>query len=158
MISLLILEIYEATKISYDDDTEVDANFSIVIVRDFSDVRYSFDKVSGSVSDDQEAYIDTFARQLRSDWLQPLSTVHETWCGSCKHFASAISWPDIRAYVMLIDELLYVTVNTVPTIAYAVNCLARYMTKATPQHYEFARQVLRFLKDIKHRKLTWCVG
>jgi hypothetical protein len=59
---------------------------------------------------------------------------------------------------MLIGELMYVAVNTVPTIAYAVSCLARYMTKATPQHYEYARQVLRYLKGVKHRKLTWCAG
>ena len=52
---------------------------------------------------------------------------------------------------MLIGELMYVAVNTVPTIAYAVSCLARYMTKTTPQHYEYACQVLRYLKDVKHR-------
>jgi hypothetical protein len=60
--------------------------------------------------------------------------------------------PDnVRTCAMLIGELMYVAVNTVPTIAYAVSCLARYMTKATPQHYEYAYQVLRYLKDVKHR-------
>jgi hypothetical protein len=67
--------------------------------------------------------------------------------------------PDnVRTYAMLIGELMYVAVNTVPTIAYAVSCLAQYMTKATPQHYEYARQVLRDLKGVEHRRLTWCAG
>jgi len=57
---------------------------------------------------------------------------------------------------MLVSYLMYFAVNTVPTIAYAVSCLAKYMTMATPQHYVYARQVLRYLKGVQPRKLTWC--
>jgi hypothetical protein len=30
------------------------------------------------------------------------------------------------------------------------------MTGATSQHYVYAKQVLRYLKGVKHLKLTWC--
>ncbi len=120
----------------------------------FLGVRYSFDKVSGAVSADQEAYIDTL-----------LDNYGLTDCNPCQlpirpdvdlaNIPLPSSPDNVRAYAMLIDELMYVAVNTVPTIAYAVICLARYMTKATPQHCEYVRQVLRYLKGVKHRKLNW---
>jgi hypothetical protein len=123
----------------------------------FLGVRYSFDKVSGAVSADQEAYIDTL-----------LDNYGLTDCNPCQlpmrpdvdlaNIPLPSSPDNVRAYAMLIDELMYVAVNTVPTIAYAVICLARYMTKATPQHCEYVRQVLHYLKGVKHRKLTWCGG
>ena len=56
-------------------------------------------------------------------------------------------------YGMLVGELMYVAVNTVPSIAYAVSCLARYMTTATAAHYAHAKQVLRYLKGVKSRKI-----
>jgi hypothetical protein len=39
---------------------------------------------------------------------------------------------------------------------YALGALTRYMTRATSQHYGYAMQVLRYLKGVKHLKLTWC--
>jgi hypothetical protein len=33
----------------------------------------------------------------------------------------------------LIGELLYLSVNTIPEIGYAMSCLTRYMTKPTPK-------------------------
>ncbi len=125
----------------------------------FLGVHYSFDKVSGAVSADQEAYIAT--------WLDNYGL---TDCNPCQlpmrpdvDLANIPLPPspdpdNVRAYAMLIGELMYVAVYTIPTIAYAVSCIARYMTKATPQHYEYVRQVLRYLKGVKHRRLTWCAG
>ena len=99
-----------------------------------------------------------------------LDNYHLTDCNPCQlpmrpdvdlaniPLPSPLDPDNVRAYAMLIGELLYVAVNTIPTIAYAVSCFAWYMTKATPQHYEYVRQVLHALKGIKHRKLTWCAG
>ena len=61
-------------------------------------------------------------------------------------------------FACMLSLLTCVAVNTVPTIAYAVSCLAKYMTRAALQHYVYARQVLRHLIGVKHRKLTWCAG
>lgn len=61
---------------------------------------------------------------------------------------------------MLVGELMYISTNTVPTISFALHALARYMTRATPQHMGIAKQVLRFLKGfvLLGRKLTWCAA
>ena len=41
---------------------------------------------------------------------------------------------------------------------YALSALTRYMTRATSQHYGYAKQVLRYLKGVcKDLKLKWCV-
>ncbi len=62
----------------------------------------------------------------------------------------------VAAYAQLVGELLYITINTVPEIMYALSALTRFMTSATTQHYGYAKQVLRYLKGVKHLKLTWC--
>jgi hypothetical protein len=62
----------------------------------------------------------------------------------------------VRAYAMLVAELMYLAVNTVPSMAYAVSCLARYMTNANAAHYAHAKQVLRYLKGVKTRQIKWC--
>ena len=51
----------------------------------------------------------------------------------------------VAAYAKLVGELLYISINTVPEIMYA-----------TSQHYDYIKQVLRYLKGVKHLKLTWC--
>ena len=62
----------------------------------------------------------------------------------------------VAVYAKLVGELLYICINTVPEIMYALSALTRYMTRATSQHYGYDKQVLRYLKGVKHLKLTWC--
>ena len=127
----------------------------------FLSVRYMVDPVTGKITADQHDYIKTVAKK---------------WgladCNACKlpmkpsDDLASIPLPpkpnpvDVAAYSMLVGELMYIGVNTVPTIAYAVHNCARYMTKATPQHLSFAKQILRFLVGmvVKGRKLTWCAA
>jgi hypothetical protein len=49
----------------------------------------------------------------------------------------------VAAYDKLVGELLYICINTVPAIMYALNALTRYITRATSHHYSYAEQVLR---------------
>jgi hypothetical protein len=63
----------------------------------------------------------------------------------------------VAVYAKLVGELLCITINTVPEIMYALSALTRFMTRATSQHYGHAKQVLRYLKVVKHLMLTWCV-
>ncbi len=49
----------------------------------------------------------------------------------------------VAAYDKLVGELLYICINTVPTIMYALNALIQYITRATSHHYGYAEQVLR---------------
>jgi hypothetical protein len=60
----------------------------------------------------------------------------------------------VAVYAKLVGELLYICINTVPEIMYALSALTRYMTRATSQHYGYDKQVLRYLKGVKHLKLT----
>jgi hypothetical protein len=60
----------------------------------------------------------------------------------------------VSAYVKLVGELLYISINTVPEIMYALSALTRFMTRSTSQHYVYTKQVLRYLKGVKHLKLT----
>ena len=62
----------------------------------------------------------------------------------------------VAAYAKLVGKLLYICINTVPEIMYALGALTRYMTRGTSQHYVYVKQVLRYLKGVKHLKLTWC--
>ena len=64
----------------------------------------------------------------------------------------------VRAYAMLIGELVYLTVNTMPCIAYAVSCLVRYMTNSTASRYAHAKQTLRYLTGVKSPKIKWCTA
>jgi hypothetical protein len=54
--------------------------------------------------------------------------------------------------VELVGELLYIC--TVSEIMYTLSALTRYMTRATSQHYGYGKQVLLYLKGVKHLKLT----
>jgi len=67
--------------------------------------------------------------------------------------------PDKRVvhdYSALISELLYITINAMPQLCYAMSCLTRYMSKATPAHLTYANVALRYLIGVKGRQLTWC--
>jgi len=62
----------------------------------------------------------------------------------------------VRAYAALIDELLYIAINTMPQLSYSMTSLTLYMSKVTPAHLTYAKVVLRYLIDIKKRQLMWC--
>jgi hypothetical protein len=65
----------------------------------------------------------------------------------------------IAAYAKLVGELLYISINTVPEITYALSALTRFMTRVTSQHYGYVKQVLRYLKGVKHLKVNMvCVN
>ena len=40
----------------------------------------------------------------------------------------------VASYDKLVGELLYICINTVPAIMYALSALTQYMTRATSQH------------------------
>jgi len=62
----------------------------------------------------------------------------------------------LRAYAVLIGELLYIAINTVPQLSYSMSSFTRYMSKTTPAHLIKAKVMLRYLIGIKKRQLMWC--
>jgi len=123
----------------------------------FLSVRYTYDKVTGAIGCNQEAYIDRL-----------LVKYGMTNANACKLPMNPGSDLDtlptpgvsdkivVHTYAALIGELLYIAINTVPQLSYSMSCLARYMSKATPAHLAYAKTVLRYLIGVKGRQLTWC--
>ena len=148
----LVDEFYAAVR----DDGRIDLNF-VGGLTWWLGVRYTYDLATGAVSADQEAFIDKLLEQYAM-----------TNCNACVlpmavgADLASIPLPDVpdkdivAAYAKLVGELLYISINTVPEIMYALSALTRFMTRATSQHYGYAKQVLRYLKGVKHLKLTWC--
>jgi hypothetical protein len=119
-------------------------------------VHYTYDLVTGAASADQEAFIDKLLEQYT-----------QTNCNPCELpmavgvDLASIPLPDVpdkdivAAYAKLVGELLYISINTVSEIMYALSTLTRFMTSATSQYYG-VKQVLGYLKGVKHLKITWC--
>ncbi len=102
-------------------------------------VSCTYDHDTGAISADQEACVLPMAVDADLASL-PLPDVSDK---------------DIVAvYAKLVGKLLYICINTVPEIMYALSALTRYMTRATSQHYGYDKQVLCYLKGVKHLKLT----
>ena len=124
----------------------------------FLGVRYSFNSQTGEVTADQEAYIDSLLDKHGLTNCSPNKVPMQPNVD-----LSALPLPlmpdadTVRAYAMLVGELMYVAVNTVPSLAYAVSCIARYMTIATAAHYDHAKQVLLYLQGVKSR-IWWCAA
>jgi hypothetical protein len=120
-------------------------------------IRYYFDPVTGAVSCNQKPTI--------------MSLLKKYGMVECKVKALPISasvdldslpipdTPDkvvVHLYASLVGELLYIAINTVPQIIYHLHALSRYMTRATEAHLQYAKGVLRYLKGVMDRRITWC--
>ena len=118
-------------------------------------VRYTYDHATGAISADQEAFVDKLFDQYAMSNCNPCVLPMAVDAD-----LASLPLPDVpdkdivAAYAKLVGELLYICINTVPEIMYALSALTRYMTRATSQHYGYDKQVLRYLKGVKHLKLT----
>jgi len=54
---------------------------------------------------------------------------------------------DIFEFDSLIGSLMYLSNNTRPDIAYSVNCLCRYMSCPSQQHYYYAQHIVAYLNS-----------
>jgi hypothetical protein len=116
-------------------------------------VRYTYDHTTGAINADQEVFVDKLLDQYVMSNCNPCVLPMAVDAD----LASLPDVPDkdfVAVYAKLVGELLYICINTVPEIMYALSALTRYMTRATSQHYGYDKQVLRYLKGVKHLKLT----
>jgi hypothetical protein len=114
------------------------------------------DKEAGTISLDQEAYIDSVLKRFNmegaSNKFTPLQP-HE-------HLTKADS-PDVpdktqvKVYQQLISSLMYAACATRPDIAFAVNSCSQFMQNPGEKHLQLAKHVLRYLKATKHQKLIY---
>ena len=142
-------------------DGSIDLNF-IGNLTWFLGVRYSYDELTGVVSCDQETYIENMVnnglfedKELLPDGITKQGNkrqVNPTKMPMvCDADLDAILIPDkpdlvyISKYQKMIDELMFLCVNTCSEISYALSVLSRYLTKATPQHGIHAKHLLRYV-------------
>jgi len=122
----------------------------------FLAVRYNSDPVTGEVTADQEPYIDALADEYGLVGCNPCRLPLKPGVD-----LAAIPIPDkpdtyiVKAYAKLCGQLLYVAINTMVHIIYALHALTRYMNKATKTHMQYAKSLLRHVIGQKHRKLIY---
>lgn len=122
-------------------------------------VRYYFDEKTGAVSCNQESNVDTILKEWGMTDCNPAELPL-----SPSVDLESLPIPDkpdkavIAAYSSLIGSLLFIAINSVPQICYVMSALTRYMTKATESHLKYAKHTLRYLKGVKHRRITWCAA
>ncbi len=135
----------------YVDNTGVRSNAPTLVQKFHDDVR-------GSVSCDQQHYIEAMAktwllegREISLDegskGINPCRL--PLMCNADLDEIAASEKPGDPAFVAkyqkkLIGEFLYLSVNTMAEIGYVMSCLTRYMTKPTPKTGAFAKQVVRY--------------
>ena len=64
----------------------------------------------------------------------------------------------VSSYAKLCGELMFVGLNTMPTIIYSIHLLTRFMTNATKSHLDYAKTVLRYVYSNRHRSITYCAS
>ena len=119
-------------------------------------VRYYFDEKTGAVSCNQKSNIENILNKygMRDCNAAPLPMSPSADLESLP--TETIDPAVIAVYSSLIGELLYIAINTVPQISYVMSALTRYMTRATEAHLKYAKHVLRYLKGVMDRRITWC--
>ena len=73
----------------------------------------------------------------------------------------SITYPEVAnlhpSYLKLIGELIYLSVNTRPDIAYIVNSLAQFNAEPTPRHLAASKCILRYLAGTINLRLQYGV-
>jgi hypothetical protein len=64
--------------------------------------------------------------------------------------------PDLRsAYLKIVGELIYLSINTHPNISYIVNALAQHNSKPEPHHFATAKCILYYLAGTIELRLLY---
>ena len=121
----------------------------------FLSVRYFYKKITGAIGCSEEGYIDRllvkYGKENANACKLPMNP------GSGLDSLPILDTPDkivVHAYAALIGELLYIIINTVHQLSYSMSCLTQHMFKATPEHLNYAKVVLRYRKGIKREGIS----
>jgi hypothetical protein len=64
--------------------------------------------------------------------------------------------PDTRRnYQAVIGSLMYAAISTRPNISFTVQSLSQFLTNPGPEHITAAKHVLRYLKGLANRGITY---
>ncbi|UYV80249.1 hypothetical protein LAZ67_18002148 [Cordylochernes scorpioides] len=113
--------------------------------------------VDGSISLDQERYIEELLEKYEMKESKPISTPMDPNYKVTK--ISPIDGEnepvDKVEYQSLIGSLIYLSVSTRPDIAYTISTLGQFSNDPRRQHWNIAKRVLRYLRKTSGLKITF---
>ncbi|UYV72131.1 hypothetical protein LAZ67_9001917 [Cordylochernes scorpioides] len=111
----------------------------------------------GSISIDQEKYIEELLAKYRMKEAKPISTPMDSNSKLTKISSIEGENEPVKKeeYQSLIGSLIYLSVSTRPDIAYAVSALGQFSNDPRRQHWNAAKRVLRYLKGTLCLKITY---
>ncbi|UYV66792.1 hypothetical protein LAZ67_4002870, partial [Cordylochernes scorpioides] len=120
-------------------------------------VSRKYPEKDGSISIDQEKYIEELLAKYRMKEAKPISTPMDSNSKLTKiSLIEGENEPVKRVeYQSLIGSLIYLSVSTRPDIAYAVSVLGQFSNDPMRQHWNAAKRVLRYLKGTLCLKITY---
>ncbi|UYV76618.1 hypothetical protein LAZ67_14001480 [Cordylochernes scorpioides] len=114
-------------------------------------------KEDGSISIDQERYIEELLAKYRMKEAKPISTPMDSNSKLTKISSIEGENEPVKKveYQSLIGSLIYLSVSTRPDIAYAVSALGQFRNDPRRQHWNAAKRVLRYLKGTSCLRITY---
>ncbi|UYV71448.1 hypothetical protein LAZ67_8003257 [Cordylochernes scorpioides] len=114
-------------------------------------------KEDGSISIDQERYIEELLAKYRMKEAKPISTPMDSNSKLTKISSIEGENEPVKKveYQSLIGSLIYLSVSTRPDIAYAVSALGQFSNDPRRQHWNAAKRVLRYLKGTSCLRITY---
>ncbi|UYV65699.1 hypothetical protein LAZ67_3005177 [Cordylochernes scorpioides] len=114
-------------------------------------------KEEGSISIDQERYIEELLAKYRMKEAKPISTPMDSNSKLTKISSIEGENEPVKKveYQSLIGSLIYLSVSTRPDIAYAVSALGQFSNDLRRQHWNAAKRVLRYLKGTSCLRITY---
>ncbi|UYV68325.1 hypothetical protein LAZ67_5003884 [Cordylochernes scorpioides] len=114
-------------------------------------------KEDGSISIDQERYIEELLAKYRMKEAKPISIPMDSNSKLTKISSIEGENEPVKKveYQSLIGSLIYLSVSTRPDIAYAVSALGQFSNDPRRQHWNAAKRVLRYLKGTSCLRITY---
>lgn len=119
-------------------------------------VRIRRNYTDGSITLDQEGYIDNLLKKFKMEECNSVSTpIENNITESLSNVGSNICDKNIP-YQKLIGSLMYLAVLTRPDIAYSISLLSQFNNCYNELHWKCVKRVLRYLKGTKSLSLRYC--
>ncbi|PIL29730.1 hypothetical protein GSI_08169 [Ganoderma sinense ZZ0214-1] len=103
---------------------------------------------------DQEEYIQSVLERFQMADCNPSNTPHPSGAVLVSYDGTA-SDADWKRYQSLIGSLMYAMLGTRPDISFAITRLSRYLSNPSPDHWNYALYILRYLQGTKSFKIHY---
>ena len=135
----------------------------------FLKMRITRDRTAGTLKLDNEQYVSDFLKQYNMDEVRPVSSptpngqyltkeLNETVVTSSSgrnHHSDQEQSIDESMYRAAVGSLNYLTSQTRPDIAFAVNQVSRYCNGPQPHHWEAVKHIMRYISSTRSNGLTF---